>query len=56
MFDSPAGLLFVMLGCIAIGVGVYVVLIRPFVVPLEKKIPTGRAYRAGTAPDRKRAA
>jgi hypothetical protein len=45
-----AGLIVVLLFCVAVGVGVYWLLVRPFTLPLEKKIPTGRAYRAGVVP------
>lgn len=36
----------VLLGCVLGGLLIYVVLVRPFVVPLTKRIPTGKCYRA----------
>lgn len=36
----------VLLGCVLVGLLIYFVLVRPFVVPLTKRIPTGKAYRA----------
>lgn len=56
MFEGIGGLVLVFLACVAGGVGVWYFLIRPFAVPLEKKIPTGRSYRAGVAPSRARRA
>jgi len=50
---TVGGLVFVLLGCVAIGVGVYWVLIRPFALPLQKRIPTGKQYRASGAAPRK---
>lgn len=37
---------FVLLGCVVGGVLIYVVAVRPFFVPLSKRIPTGKCYRA----------
>jgi hypothetical protein len=37
---------FVLLGCVALGVLIYVVVVRPFVRPLTERIPTGKCYRA----------
>lgn len=36
----------VILLCVAAGTGIYFTIVRPFMIPLEWKIPTGRAYRA----------
>jgi hypothetical protein len=37
---------FVLLGCVALGVLIYMVVVRPFVRPLTERIPTGKCYRA----------
>lgn len=32
--------------CVVVGLAVYFLIVRPFLIPLEWKIPNGRAYRA----------
>lgn len=32
--------------CVVVGLALYFGVVRPFVVPLTQRIPTGRAYRA----------
>lgn len=36
----------VLLVCIPVGLAIYFGLVRPFLIPLDWRIPTGRAYRA----------
>jgi hypothetical protein len=38
-------MLFVLLACIPAGLLIYVVAVRPFVIPLTQRIPTGKCYR-----------
>jgi len=37
---------FVLLACAVGGVALYFLIVRPFFVPLTKRIPTGKSYRA----------
>lgn len=39
-------ILLIMLLCTVAALAIYFVIIRPFCIPLEWRIPTGRAYRA----------
>ncbi len=32
-------------GCLIGGVGIYFIIVRPFLMPLTQRIPTGKAYR-----------
>lgn len=32
--------------CVPVGLAIYFGLVRPFLIPLDWRIPTGRAYRA----------
>lgn len=46
-FSAMGGVMgLVLLGCVLAGLLIYFVLVRPFVVPLTRRIPTGRQYRA----------
>lgn len=35
----------VLLLCVPAGLALYFLVVRPFVIPLERRIPSGRAYR-----------
>lgn len=34
-----------LLACAVVGLAIHFVIVRPFLIPLTQKIPTGRAYR-----------
>jgi hypothetical protein len=36
----------IVLGCIALGCLIYFAIVRPLLIPIEWRIPTGKAYRA----------
>jgi hypothetical protein len=36
----------ILLACVFVGLLVYFGIVRPFMIPLQWKIPTGAAYRA----------
>lgn len=44
----------VILGCVVGGVALYFLIVRPFFVPLTKRIPTGKSYRATLTGSRER--
>jgi hypothetical protein len=35
----------ILLGCVVAGVGIYFAIVRPFLIPLEWRVPNGRAYQ-----------
>lgn len=39
-------ILVILLLCVVTGIGIYVLIVRPLVMPLSGRIPTGREYRA----------
>lgn len=40
-------LLLLLLVCSAVALGIYFMILRPFLLPLTSRIPNGRQYRAG---------
>lgn len=35
----------ILLTCVPIGIAIYFVIVRPLIIPLTHRIPTGREYR-----------
>ena len=46
-------MILLLLGCVAGGIAIYHVIVRPFMIPLTKRIPNGREYRASLGVPRK---
>lgn len=36
----------ILIGCAALGCLIYFAIVRPLLIPIEWRIPTGKAYRA----------
>lgn len=36
----------IVLFCVPIAIGIYRVIVKPFITPLSRRIPTGKEYRA----------